>query len=265
MKSPAFQFYPKDWLSSRRVRMMTDQQRGWYIQLLCEAWESEIQATLPDDPKQLWILAGASDEQVFNTCSSPVLNMFERRDGMLINHRLAEEVAKQQHMSELRSKAGKESGKIRRQHLKDKHLARVNKCSTDVEQTANTPSSIASASAIAFANKEETPSLNTKKSYKPPSKFVHQWCKEYRSFFNKEYLVIDVKDEIGSGAISGIPAVNFDQVLQIAKKAWGKDSFWCKHALTLHGFAKHFNNICGEVGELKATSNASTYKLRPSL
>ena len=48
--SPAFQWYPKDWLSSLAVRNFDAEQRGWYIQLLNEAWENTPQGTLPDDP-----------------------------------------------------------------------------------------------------------------------------------------------------------------------------------------------------------------------
>jgi hypothetical protein len=34
MKSPAFQFYVKDWLSSGRIAMLSLAERGVYIQLL---------------------------------------------------------------------------------------------------------------------------------------------------------------------------------------------------------------------------------------
>jgi hypothetical protein len=37
-QTTSFQFYVKDWLSSESVVVMTAEQRGWYIQLLCHAW-----------------------------------------------------------------------------------------------------------------------------------------------------------------------------------------------------------------------------------
>jgi uncharacterized protein YdaU (DUF1376 family) len=137
MKSPAFQFYPKDWLASRSVRLMTDQQRGWYIQLLCEAWESEVQGTLPNDPKILWKLAGAASEQVFNACSTPVLQMFRISGDQLIHDRLVREIVKQKVWSEHCSNAGKLSAEKRRQAIKDQHLNRGNTCSNSVEPKSN--------------------------------------------------------------------------------------------------------------------------------
>lgn len=37
-KSPAFQFYPADWLSDLNIQLMTPLQRGVYITLLCHDW-----------------------------------------------------------------------------------------------------------------------------------------------------------------------------------------------------------------------------------
>lgn len=44
---PAFQFFPKDWRSSRTVSKMSAADRGNYIDLLAGAWESDIPGTLP--------------------------------------------------------------------------------------------------------------------------------------------------------------------------------------------------------------------------
>ena len=37
-KSPAFQFYPKDYLSDAKTRAMTFKQRGMYWDLVCHCW-----------------------------------------------------------------------------------------------------------------------------------------------------------------------------------------------------------------------------------
>jgi len=68
-KSPAFQFYPKDWLSDVRVRSMTPAQRGYYIDLLAYMW-LEPEAQLPNDDE---LLAGllhcsADDLRVVKGC-----------------------------------------------------------------------------------------------------------------------------------------------------------------------------------------------------
>ena len=39
MKTPAFQFYPNDYLSDTNVMLMTAEQEGHYIRLLCICWK----------------------------------------------------------------------------------------------------------------------------------------------------------------------------------------------------------------------------------
>lgn len=107
MKSPAFQFYPSDWLSSRAVRLMDAEQRGWYIQLLAEAWQSRPQATLPNDPEMLLRLAEANQSSAdFTARWAFVLGQFKLKGDLLINARLAHEKKKQTNYSEQRKKAG---------------------------------------------------------------------------------------------------------------------------------------------------------------
>jgi len=48
MKSPSFQFYPRDWLGSQRVQMMTLEEEGVYIRLLCFCW---THGSIPADPE----------------------------------------------------------------------------------------------------------------------------------------------------------------------------------------------------------------------
>ena len=88
-----FRWTPVDWLSSQGVRMMDATQRGWYIQLLCEAWEMEPQNRLPDDDLFLQRLAGAeSSEPDFQSRWDAVKKMFPAKDGFLHNLRLEREL-----------------------------------------------------------------------------------------------------------------------------------------------------------------------------
>lgn len=48
-KLPYFSFYPKDFCQDSKVRLMTYEQKGMYIELLCIAWEQDPPGTLPDD------------------------------------------------------------------------------------------------------------------------------------------------------------------------------------------------------------------------
>lgn len=95
MKTPAFQFYPNDWLSSSAVALMTPEQEGAYIRLLCYDWASD---GIPDDDAVLaalsrlgegWLKGGST---VVRKCFDP----HPTRPGFLTNARLQIEREKQQ-------------------------------------------------------------------------------------------------------------------------------------------------------------------------
>jgi len=58
--APAFQFYVKEWRSSRPVMRMTFAQRGMYLEMLIEQWEN---LSLPDSPTECAVLIGGSVEE----------------------------------------------------------------------------------------------------------------------------------------------------------------------------------------------------------
>jgi|SRR5262245_23766933 len=49
-KSPAFQFYPRDFLTDVHVVAMSNAERGMYMTLLCHCW---LEGSLPADPRVL--------------------------------------------------------------------------------------------------------------------------------------------------------------------------------------------------------------------
>ena len=79
-EAPWFKMYAARWLGDRNIRHMTPEQRGYTIQLWCEAWESNPAGTLPAD-ERLWRLAGAQSRKRFEKVSGVVLAQFELRDG----------------------------------------------------------------------------------------------------------------------------------------------------------------------------------------
>ena len=67
--------------------MMDPAQRGWYIQLLCEAWESDPQNRLPDDDRFLERLAGAESTEVdFQSRWNAVKKMFPEKEATCTTH-----------------------------------------------------------------------------------------------------------------------------------------------------------------------------------
>ena len=79
-KSPAFQFYPADWLSSTAISLMTPAEEGAYLRLLCHAWMDPM-CSLPDDDAQLAILSRLGPH--WKHASLKIRAKFEVVDGRL--------------------------------------------------------------------------------------------------------------------------------------------------------------------------------------
>src|ERR1039458_8002670 len=73
---PWFKFFPADWLGSRETRFLTPEERGYLIQLISEAWQSEPCGSLPADTDKLWRLAGAKSRKQFEPHAEAVLQSF---------------------------------------------------------------------------------------------------------------------------------------------------------------------------------------------
>jgi uncharacterized protein YdaU (DUF1376 family) len=109
-KSPAFQFYPKDFLSDENVRLMSMQERGVYITLMCLCW---IEGTLPADVSLLARLAGVP-LPAFRKLWPQLLPCFRTdaaRDGRLIHPRLERERESQANYRRRQSDNGKKGGR----------------------------------------------------------------------------------------------------------------------------------------------------------
>ena len=111
-KSPAFQFYPADFISDENVKLMTNQQIGCYIVLLCHCW---IEGSIPADVTKIAKLCGENGSAMADLwlgIRSCFVEM-ESKPERLINPRLYEERRKQeQHRSE-RSSTGLKGAKAR--------------------------------------------------------------------------------------------------------------------------------------------------------
>ena len=83
-RSPAFQFYPLDFVGDMNVRMMTNQERGFYIMLLCHCW---LEGSLPDDAASLAMIVG-EDLAEFKASWPRISRCFQVKEGRLIQKRL---------------------------------------------------------------------------------------------------------------------------------------------------------------------------------
>lgn len=105
-KSPAFQFYPRDFLSSRKVDRMSMTERGIYITLLAHCW---IDRGLPTDLSELAAACRMKRDQFERVWSKGVLNQcFELRGDRFVNPRLeVERKAQAEYSRKQREKAEK--------------------------------------------------------------------------------------------------------------------------------------------------------------
>lgn len=142
-KAPAYQMYARDWLGSRNVRLMQDFQRGWYIQLLNEAWDNDPQGMLPNDQALLMQLAGVTDarksEPAFNQCWAAVIDRFEVDGAWVFNAKQLAQVADQIAYRERQSRAGTASAKAKAERKAEvaRLLQNANNGLTTVEPPLN--------------------------------------------------------------------------------------------------------------------------------
>jgi len=133
-KSPAFQHYPKDILSSLRVAMMTLEEEGAYRRALDFCW---LNGSLPNDPEKLARVIGKGcSVEIANT----VRTMFivdKKNPQQIFHERLETERKKQKAFRQSKSKAGTASGISRRKKNKLKAEQVFDSVPDVFEQNAN--------------------------------------------------------------------------------------------------------------------------------
>ena len=112
--SPAFQFYPNDWLASTNINLMTPAEEGAYIRLLAYMW-NDPDCTLPNNIDELIRLSRLNEKdrgdiRVVIKCLQPFPNHPIEK---LYNERLFLERKKQEEWSKKSSEGGKKGAKSR--------------------------------------------------------------------------------------------------------------------------------------------------------
>lgn len=106
-KAPAFQFYPKDFLTDSHVVAMTLAERGAYITLLCLCW---MDHSIPADPCVLARLCAVSSA-VFQRLWPALEPCFVVSNGRLVQPRIERERRKQHEYREMKAAAGHKGGR----------------------------------------------------------------------------------------------------------------------------------------------------------
>lgn len=151
-KAPAFQFYPKDFLTDENVQMMSLQERGAYITLLCLCW---IKGSLPDQQDRMAKMCGIPLPAFRKVW--PALSVCFRPGGpdRLVHPRLERERDKQREYRRRQSDKGKASG-VARNRKATEHEPDMNHGSTGVQPDSvpqpNRTRTLQSSSASAISN-----------------------------------------------------------------------------------------------------------------
>ena len=260
---PSFQFYPRDFLSSRAVCLMTPEARGGYITLLCHAWMCDEPGVLEDDDSMLAALSGLGDR--WPACAASIRRAFrctsrEGRKVMLQERMQAERKAQSERFS-LASLGGltaasNMSGEQRIARAKAGADARwrANRMLTDAKGMLTPASASASASAVESLPASPAARLPLKPSRKRPK--PHQLTHaEIAAEFNLP--LARVQANAAKIAAKGIYRDVYRTLLN-----------WC-HSDVAQGFASEpantdneFNPINGHVQDFNADPNEAIRRAR---
>lgn len=109
-KAPAFQFYPKDFITDERVALMSMQERGVYITLICKCW---TEGTIPANLVLLARLCGFP-VAAFRKCWTAIAPCFRAHSSdadRLIHPRLEKERRKQRAFRRRQADNGRKGGR----------------------------------------------------------------------------------------------------------------------------------------------------------
>lgn len=151
-KSPAFQFYPQDYLSSARVATMTLEEEGVYLRLLCYCWSI---GSIPADPVECAKLAGKGCSVETATNVQRAFNVSSTNVQRMVHDRLEIERQKQQIRRQSCSKAGKQSASNRGAKSISKRTK--NSRSTNVQRRVNSSSSSSDEDVCVSGEKVDVP------------------------------------------------------------------------------------------------------------
>lgn len=189
MGSPAFQFYPNDWLGSVKIAIMPPEYEGGYIRLLCWMWNDE-DCSLPDNDEILSTLSRLN-ERWFNGGSTVVRKCFiphPTKVGFVTNKRLQKERNKQLEWSEKSRQAGIKSAEKRAENKNKQPLQPpFNHRSTTVQPNVNTQSQSQSQSSFTSSTQNEKNEIFLKNIELRKTEFLNE-LENFKEKYEKEML-----------------------------------------------------------------------------
>ena len=208
-KSPAFQFYPNDFLSDANVIVMSLQERGAYITLICVCWQ---QGALPNNVDQLARFCGAP-VSVFRRLWPAIQKCFRpSSDGATFTHpRLERERKKQREYRKLQSEKGKASA-ARRNRGSTVVQPRLDSGSTDGQPAVHgpvQPKGNSSSSVFSFPSSDSSQTKTSARESDETTERAGHFC-------NEVYPALYAKYRKGARYISR-PALDFQEAVQLCR------------------------------------------------
>ena len=189
-KPPAFQFYPKDFLSDFNVATMSMEERGVYITLLSHCW---LEGWLPIGSTKLQRICGnpSNWEEIWES----VKPCFYEKDGKLYHKRLDQEREKQQEWQEKSRKGGLQSAEKRKDKKKSKGGSRVVKPPLN-DPTNQKPTLQSSSSSAYCSNSKEEESAASKINFNFENRKWENIGIEDLKLWKKTYPACSIEHEL---------------------------------------------------------------------
>jgi uncharacterized protein YdaU (DUF1376 family) len=103
MNSPAFQFYPRQWLGDDKVLLMSWTARAMHMHFMCIAWQQEPACTLPDEDDLLQAWVNYPSE--WEILKRQIFRAWKLKNGRWVQLGLLKEYEKQRTYSDIKRKA----------------------------------------------------------------------------------------------------------------------------------------------------------------
>ena len=199
MKSPAFQFYPADFLADENVSLMSNQEIGCYIKLMCYCWR---EGSIPKEISKIAKLCGEDSLAMAELwlSISPCFTVAIADPSRLLHNRLEAERVKQENFRKERSESGKKGAEAKRAAAsREDSSALAQPIAEHIANESSSSSSLSLTSSLTSTSKPKS------KPIAPATRLPDNWIPDY----NEARFCVDTR-----------PDLNIDQTASAFRDYW---------------------------------------------
>ena len=112
-RPPWFKFFPENWISSSSVRLLSLEEKGLFIDMICRSWQENPPGTLPTSIETLARLLGEDRRKVSRMLAGSLGDLWPKIDGRLVNHKIADIAQELEEKHFKQSEGGKKGAEAR--------------------------------------------------------------------------------------------------------------------------------------------------------